>query len=82
MESVLGPAEHRSLFTVHGTEELSVLEQELLVDEVAATPTTAEAVGTGVPVEVPMGQPGGVRRDGPSARVARLRKYEEKKLQK
>lgn len=82
MESVLGPAEHRSLFTVHGTEELSVLEQKLLVDEVAATPTTAEAVGTGVPVEVPMGQPRGVRRDGPSARVARLRKYEEKKLQK
>lgn len=54
MESVLGPAEHCSLFTVHGTEELSVLEQKLLVDEVSATPTTAEAVGTGVPVEVPV----------------------------
>lgn len=53
---------------------MSFLEQKLLVDEVSATPTTAEAVGTGVPVKVPVGQPGGVRRDGPPARVARLRK--------
>lgn len=55
---------------------MSVLEQELLVDEVAATATTAEAVGAGMPMEVPVGQSGGVRRDGPSTRVARLKRKE------
>ena len=78
LNSVLGPGELGFVFTIHGAEELSFLEQELLVDEVAATPTAAEAVGTGVPVEIPVGQPGGVCGNGPSTCVAGLKIIKKK----